>query len=374
MHKHLHIVSFAVPYPVAHGGLFDLYYKLVALYNSGVKIHLHCFTEGSTRQQELDKYCESVHYYRRKTGISALSFSFPYIVSSRSSRQLKHTLLSDNYPILLEGIHCTHILNDTAFARRKIILRLHNVEHEYYRRLYIHSSSFLKKIYYLQESRSLKKYESRIANKPSLILAVSKKDSEIYRQQFGVNNIEFLPVFIGCNITDIIPGTGCFCLYHGNLSVAENEKAVLWLLEEVFTELNIPLIIAGRNPSKRLGKKIKKLNSVSLISNPSEAEMQDLLRKAQCHVLPSFNSTGVKLKLVNALYNGRHCIVNTAAVEGSGMEKLCHIADSAITFRENILSLFAQPLTQEDIFSRLDVLNQLFDNKKNADWLIRKLW
>ena len=374
MDKHLHIVCFAVPYPVVYGGLFDLYYKLIALHGAGIKIHLHCFTENDMRHQELDKYCASTHYYPRKKGVRGLSFTLPYIVSSRSSEKLKQNLLGDDYPVLLEGVHCTGLLDDHAFVSRRIILRLHNVEYEYYHKLSLHSSSLYKKIYYLLESKLLRTYESRIAGRPDLILTVSENDKQIYETQFGADNVQFLPVFTGYNKVNVEPGTGCFCLYHGNLSVAENEKAVIWLLSEVFKNLKIPLIIAGKNPSGRLLKIVKQLDHANIVPNPSFAEMQDLVKKAQCHILPSFNSTGVKLKLINALYNGRHCIVNSVGAAGSGMEVLCETANSPEAFHEAIGRLFTQPLTSNDILYRSQVLGKLFDNKKNAEWLIRKLW
>ena len=57
--------------------------------------------------------------------------------------------------------------------------------------------------------------------------------------------------------------------------------------------------------------------------------MQDLIGKAHINVLPSFNATGIKLKLVNALFNGRHCLVNEATAEGSGLESACFVAHDA---------------------------------------------
>ena len=47
-----------------------------------------------------------------------------------------------------------------------------------------------------------------------------------------------------------------------------------------------------------------------LVANPSEMEMQDMIAKAQINILPSFNNTGIQIKLLNALFNGRHCLVN----------------------------------------------------------------
>ncbi len=147
--KHLHIICFTVPYPVDYGGVYDLFYKLVALHQQHIKIHLHCFDYGRGPQAELNKYCENVHYYKRHTGLRALSATYPYIVSSRKNEVLTQRLLADDYPILMEGVHCTHLLNDSRFANRHCFVRLHNVEHIYYYNLFRNSRSLIKKIYYL---------------------------------------------------------------------------------------------------------------------------------------------------------------------------------------------------------------------------------
>ena len=46
-----------------------------------------------------------------------------------------------------------------------------------------------------------------------------------------------------------------------------------------------------------------------------ENTLQQLIQDAHIHVLPSFQQTGLKLKLLNALFKGRHCIVNDAEIE-----------------------------------------------------------
>ncbi len=74
-------------------------------------------------------------------------------------------------------------------------------------------------------------------------------------------------------------GTGCFCLYHGNLSVPENEQAVIWLLKKVFYSLELPLIISGKHPSARLERLIGDYPHACLIADPSEEEMQDLIAR-----------------------------------------------------------------------------------------------
>ena len=41
--KEIHIVTFDIPYPVNYGGVIDVFYKIKALKEAGIKIHLHCF-------------------------------------------------------------------------------------------------------------------------------------------------------------------------------------------------------------------------------------------------------------------------------------------------------------------------------------------
>jgi hypothetical protein len=372
--RHLHIISFIVPYPVNYGGVFDIYHKIVALHKAGVKIYLHCFTEHNRRQPQLDKLCERIFYYTRQKGISGLSFRLPYIVASRMDKDLWRNLEHDNYPVLIEGIHAAGWLLRRVPSARKVILRLHNVEHDYYRQLFLSSSSTIDRLYYHFESVLLKKFEKQIANIPDWILAVSQRDVETYRRLFDVKNIEVLPVFTGFVNDNPPSGTGYFCLYHGNLSVPENEKAVAWLLNEVFFDADMPFVIAGKNPSPELKQFIAGFDNAKLIADPSVEKMRSLIADAQCNVLPSFNITGIKLKIINALFHGRHCIVNSAAVKGSGVESICHIAKNARQFREAVRNLSALPLDDEEIAARKKVLENLFDEDKNSAKLIQRIW
>lgn len=321
----------------------------------------------------LNAFCTEVHYYARCQGHKGFSHKLPYIVCSRSSGALLDRLLGDNYPILLEGIHCTYLLNDDRFAGRQIVLRLHNVEYQYYRELYHSERSLFKKLYYLHESNLLRSYERRIADKVK-ILAVSEKDCGQYREEFGAGDIQTLPVFLPYEEVTTREGTGCFCLYHGNLSVPENEQAVVWLLRNVFSAVELPLIVSGRQPSARLLREIDKYPLVCLIADPSEEELQDLITKAQVNILPSFNCTGIKLKLLNALYNGRHCIVNRGMVSGTGLESLCHIANEAEDMRSAVVELYSKTILAEEIRRRNEVLAGLFNGKKNVDRLLRTIW
>jgi hypothetical protein len=353
--------------------VFDLFYKIKTLHELGVKIHLHCFEYGRGRQPELNNYCEEVYYYQREKLIGGIPLRLPYIVSSRINPALIKNILKDNYPVLLEGIHCTYYLYHGELNNRKVLVRLHNVEYEYYKQLSKSTHKFYVKIYYKLESRLLKKYENIIAKKGRLI-TVNEKDKLSYQKVFSAKDIEFLTVFLPFNEVKSETGKGNFCLYHGNLSVAENEKAALWLLKNIFNQLiNFRFIIAGKNPSEDLKKESAKNKNVQLIENPLENEMSELIGKAHIHLLPSFNSTGIKIKLLNALFNGRFIITNATSLEGTSLESLCSMEETAAGYVKKIQELFEIPFDENEINKRKALLENLYDNQKNALQLMKWL-
>jgi hypothetical protein len=215
-------------------------------------------------------------------------------------------------------------------------------------------------------------YEKLIANKATFF-SVATADAEVYKK-LGCKNIKHIPLLLPDWKVISQPGRGTFCLYHGDLSVAENEKAATWLLQQVFTDTDIPFVIAGKNAPATLHAMAEKKNNTCIVSNPTEQEMQDMIEKAQINIIPSFNNTGIKLKLINALFNGRHCVVNEATVRGTFLESICHIAADANNFKNRIKTLFCKPFTQEDVSLRQQILNGMFDNEANAKQMADTIW
>lgn len=375
MEKHLHIIDFTVPYPTDYGGVIDLFWKLPSLQSAGVKIHLHCFDYGRGQQTELNKYCVSVNYYDRHTGHKGISNSLPYIVATRKNEHLFTNLLQDEYPIFMEGIHSTYLLNDERFNNRKKFVRVHNVEYEYYEHLAVTATSFLKKIYYKRESRMLKKYEQEVVSKANAFWGVTKKDVATYRNEFGCTTIDYLPLYLPTDwAVQIKEGIGSYCLYQADLSVDANERAATWLIENVFHNLEVPFVIAGKNPSKKLEHLAHLHQHTCIVANPSNNEMKDMIAKAHINILPSYSNTGIKLKLLNALYNGKHCIVNDATIDGTGLEKLCHVANHASAMQQKISQLYNEPFSTNEIGMRKHVLHKIFNNSNNAAQQIEWIW
>ena len=145
MNKHLHVVCFDNPYPPNYGGVIDVFYKLKALQQKGINITLHVFEYGRMRNNILDSICKHVYYYPRRTFVNPFIGTIPYIVSTRNHTQLLQNLQVNQYPILFEGLHSCFYLNHPLLQNRKKMVRMHNIEHDYYRKLEDVESNFFKK-------------------------------------------------------------------------------------------------------------------------------------------------------------------------------------------------------------------------------------
>ncbi len=369
--KHLHIISFDIPLPADYGGVIDVFYKLKSFAAEGIKIHLHCYEYGRKQQKELEKYCVSVHYYKRKTTRQRLLSMKPYIVVTRNSDELIENLLKDNHPILFEGLHCCYYLDDKRLAGRTKIVRTHNIEHDYYLNLARVERDVFKKYYFYNESYKLQRFE-KVLNYSTGIASISKNDADYFSEKY--RNVQHVSAFHPNEKIEIKTGKGSFVLYHGSLEVGENNEAALFLVTQVFCDLKIPLVIAGNKPSKELKEAVAKHKHITLKNDIPTAEIYQLVADAQINILPTFQSTGIKLKLLAALYMGRHCMVNSFMVENTGLEEICTVANTSEEMQQTVKKLFTQDFTEKEIEQRKKILLSGFGNRENILKLIRLIY
>ena len=83
-------------------------------------------------------------------------------------------------------------------------------------------------------------------------------------------------------------------------------------------------------------------------------------------MLPTTQNTGIKHKLLNALANGGYCIANTMMVEGTGLEDLCHIANTVDEWKTMIAKLAEEPNNTKLFEERTAKLKAIFDLEVNA--------
>ncbi|MDD3875175.1 MAG: glycosyltransferase [Bacteroidales bacterium] len=367
--KYLHIISFDIPVPVNYGGAIDVFYKLKALHGTGVKVILHCYEYDRKPAVILNQYCEKVYYYKREVNKSHLFKLKPYIVATRNSNELLKNLLKDNYPILFEGLHSCYFLSHSSLKNRKKIVRTHNVEHHYYGNLAKAEKDLFKKYYFYNEAAKLKSFE-KILKHAQGIACISKNDYVYFSDKYS--NTTIVSAFHPHEKVDIKEGYGKFALYHGSLDVPENNEAALFLVQKVFRDIDIPLVIAGNKISKELKALESSEKNLKIISSLNTEDIYELVKTAHVNILPTFQATGIKLKLLAALYTGRYCVVNSPMVINTGLEDLCIIQDDVEAMKTALKNIFEHPFSSKEIEKREFILNNNgFSNNFNCIKLLK---
>ena len=368
----LNIICFDVPCPADYGGAIEEFYKIKALHQLGVKIHLHCFVYGDRNEQnELDKYCEKIYYYKRERSIKDIFSNLPFIVKSRMKDDLLANLLSNDYPILFDATHTTGFLNHPKLEERKKIVRLHNIEWIYYRILLSQAVSLKEKIFFYQEYKKLKEYDKQLIH-ADVLSCLSQTDYEYYQEKFPDKKVSLDYVFHENNNINSIPGKGDYILYHGNLSLSDNYNLIIQLLSNDLKNCTYKIILAGKNPHTTLQQFVKGKNNIELIANPTDDILNGLMKKAHICLAMAANPSGVKLKLINSLFNARFVISNEAALTGSGLDSLVYIAEEN-DLPDLIDKLMLKEFKQEEIDERNSLLSEKYNNLNNARQIIAQL-
>jgi hypothetical protein len=291
----------------------------------------------------------------------------PYIVSSRSSNELLSNLLEDNDPIIFEGLHTCFYLAHPQLKDRNKLVWMHNIEWDYYKNLSQADKNFIHKIHFNVESKKLKQFEKYLTSAQT-IFSVNQADTE-YMKQYCKNSIFIPPFHLNEKVT-VKTGTGDYILYHGSLDVVENHQAAVYLIKSVFSRMDKDVIIAGKEPKSSLIELIKTHPNVKLRANLPQDELDTLIENAQCNVLFTFQATGLKHKLINALYRGRFVIANDKMVLNSGLDRLCRLANTPDEILAKINECWGEVKTAERIKEREKVLNELYSNEINAKRMI----
>jgi hypothetical protein len=332
----------------------------------GIEVVLHCFYHDRPNAPELEAFCEAVHYYPRRNGLASFSWRYPMMMNTRKSTLLLKRLLEDEYPILFEGMHTCSYLPHPGLQGRQKLVRMHNLEWDYYYAL-SRTAPWPKSVRLRWEAAGLKAFEDQLHHADTL-LAISKQDAAYLKSQFP--KVAMVPPFHGHEAVTSPTGMGEGILYHANLSVAENEEAVKWILG---LGLSHHLTIAGKAPTARIRRWCSVKSNVTLIADPDSEAMQRLVAGAHIHLMPTFQATGAKLKLLNALFTGRHVAATPDMVAGTGLGSLCAVAESEGEMRTVVERLMNEPFTEAKRADRQKVLAENYSDRKNAEAILELL-
>ncbi|MDC1465226.1 hypothetical protein N8387_06015 [Polaribacter sp.] len=365
MKKSIHLVSFDIPYPPNYGGIIDIFFKIKELHKLGIQIYLHTYLfNDKTREPELEKYCEKIFYYKRKNAFLSLFSKLPFRVQSRSCNKLIENLKNLQFPIIFEGLHTAYPLTKHPF--KNTYVRAHNIEHDYFLGLSKSEKNIFKKVFFLLESIKLKRFEN-ILEKATGIFSISPFEQAYFTKKYGAKTF-YIPVFHAAkNVTQTFE-KGNFILYHGDLRIADNVRAALFLID-IYKNTQYQFVVASSYKNKSVLKQINMYYNIKFKDIPTQESLDQLFKKAQINTLFTFQKTGIKLKLLNTLHQGKHIISNTQMIEDTGLEALCELANTKKEILEKTSKLLEQTFSETQVIARKEKLLD-FNTQENAKKIV----
>jgi len=246
----------------------------------------------------------------------------PYILErfkhQSFEKELVQQLQNNQYDyILLEGVFLGIYLDVIKkYSKAKVVLRAHNVESQIWIRLASETKNPLKKMYLnWMMNPKIEKFETSIIKKVDAVIAISPVD-EFYFKQNNVRTMFCFPVCIEKIRTSKLPenfNVG----FLGGLDWIPNKNGVEWFIKNVWPEFvekypNAIFNLAGRNfPEEIRNWKAIGLNLVGEVENAAE-----FIQKQSVMIVPIFSGSGMRVKIIEAMSNGKSVLSTKIGAEG----------------------------------------------------------
>lgn len=250
----------------------------------------------------------------------------------------------------------------------KIILHEHNCEYLIWKRYANIERSVLKKVALLNQAYRIKKYEQEICRRATVILAAPNDTDELVK--IGADTAKFLETYhLGDDNLLNEPAldfnkTEKALLYIGTLSWEANIDGLVWFCNEIWQSVkqqhpDIKLYIVGKKPDVRL-KEIA-ANDNQIILTGFVENVEPYFQKSRVFITPLRFGSGIKVKVVNALYRGIPCVTTSIGTEGLKVKdgEDIFIKDNAAEYADAIDTL----LTDKNCWQRLSENSRVIANK-----------
>jgi glycosyltransferase involved in cell wall biosynthesis len=387
------------PYPAVEGGPIAMNMIIEGLIRAGHSVKVLAV---NSNKYKVD--ISSIPMgYRKKTGIELVYINlsirpfdaFLNLFTSRSyhverfiSRDLENALIrilhAEKFDIVqFEMLYMSPYARIVRkFSDARIVLRTHNIEHLIWQRVAETTKNPLKRYYLRHLVRKLNNYECSVVRQFDGIASITEQDAVFFRSEqclrpengkqipviaipFGIDPDQFpvadeepeFPSLFSIGAMDWIP----------------NLEGICWFLEKVWPEINhryphLHYYLAGRHmPGWLMEKKIPNVIVVGEVENS-----QAFMRSKALLIVPLFSGSGIRVKIIEGMANGKTIISTTVGAEGIrySREKNIFIADTPEEFIRCISNCVENKVLSETVGRNA---RNLVLAEYNRDLIISKL-
>lgn len=381
-------ITTQLPYPANSGGVIKTY-RLLKFLSIHYKIDLLYLIKGDdfSYQKELSTKIQfnSILGFKcnDKRSIENLLKSYfkgiPLNFVRNYSKELIFQLnqkLESTQAIWFDHYEVTQFIPSNF--KGKIVFHTHNAEFLLWRRFAENEPNFFKKAAIKIESERIKKVEKLTIQQSDLVFA-SPNDIEAFKREVDIkaNYAETFHLgeeeFLGFPELEFSKAENRI-MFIGTLSWEPNINGIVWFINEVWplvkkAKPETKLTIIGKNPSERIIKASKSDFNIEITGFVENLENYYAISKV--HIVPLKFGSGIKVKLLNALYRGIPTVTTSIGAEGLGLTNLkdCFIEDNPQNFAQKIVTL----LENENIWNEMKIQSRIVGKKYTWDKLLSSM-
>lgn len=253
----------------------------------------------------------------------------------------------------------------------KVISFYHNVETMYF------NAKLGKKPWKNIILRCVDKNDKYAAEYSDATITLNKRDRVFLKKMYGLKNNHIIPITFEDRLNPFdsqsteITSQEPTCLFLGSYFPA-NVEGILWFINNVFTKVNIKLLIAG----KGMDAIIPQINNITPAKRQNIEVRSDvpdltpLFLETDAVILPIFSGSGMKVKTCESLMFGRNIYGTKEAFEGYDIDfqKIGGKCDTANDFIRALQDLANNPRPKFNKASREAYLSKYTDEAVRPVW------
>jgi glycosyltransferase involved in cell wall biosynthesis len=374
------------PYP-PNGGHHLRTFNVLEILARRHQIHFVGFAQDKREFQyipEIKKFCETVDIYEvTKTGYNTsflllacknLLSKDPVIARRYFIQEAQRRIeqLFDQYPIDLVHMDMLALgLYKGILKNTPVILTNHNVESlRIYRWMKIEKNPFVKS-FLLYQYLKLKAFEQSICPKFDRCIVVSDYDKNYLKGLCGIDNFVVIPNGVDTHYfkPEAAEVKSNHLVWVGGMTGPYNSDAVDFFIQKIWPLVKdkVPaatIDFAGGGPTQTLRNKAFEDKSIQVLGFVSD--IRPIVQKASVFIAPIRVGSGTKIKVLNAMAQGKAVVATTVAAEGIDVtpEENILIADDPKEFTEKIVYLLGHEHVAKEMGTRA---RELIEKKYSWD-------
>lgn len=364
-------VTQIVPYP-PHGGVLQRGFNLLRELGARHEVHLLAFHHrdelppGAAVEQskrELGNFCRAVEYFNlwpKRSAIhrvvclaAAALHPVPFSVLAHRSRHLSERLAeicrgADRPDVVhLDTIALAPYAGDCGTI--PVVLAHHNIESQLMQRRAEFERGWLRRGYVAREAVKLRRLEAQIAGSFMANITVSAADAVELRAICPDAVTEVIPN--GVDTHYFTPRRGeetATLIFTGGMNMFANRDGVDWFLETVWpaVKARVPearFVAIGQRPSERL--QVAAARDRAVEAPGFVQDVRPAVAQAAVYIVPLRVGGGTRLKVLDAMAQGKAIVSTTLGAEGIEVRDGEHLvlADDARAFADRVVELLQCP-------------------------------